>query len=323
MPGSRDVATVVVVGAGFMGSAISVVYARAGIELDLVDVSDEQLTRSRANMRAALATLAAHGLLDGQSVEDVLARVRLTTDLADVVRSADLVQEAVFEDLAMKTALFRELDELCRPETILASNTASFRIRDLALATRRADRVLGIHFISPATILKPVEIIITEFTSPETLATARGFIVEVGKVPIVCRDVPGFLVNRIQLALVNVCHAIVEQGLATAEDVDLLIRLSVGPRLALWGPLKQEDLVVNKATMLAAMKYLFKETGESRYQPTKKLEAMVARGEVGMLGGRGWYDYAGRSQAEIEQIRDAAVIEVLKFLEEVESRTRV
>lgn len=319
----KDINTVTVVGAGFMGSGISVVYVVAGLSIQLVDVGQDQLEKALANMRANLETLAAHDLLGGQPIDALMARVHPTTDLPASVANADLVHEIVFEDLDLKISLFKQLDELCPRDTILASNTSGFRIRDLALATGRPDRVVGIHYISPPYILKPVEVIASDLTSPETVEAARRFVLKIDKVPVVCKDVPGFLVNRIQLALYNVCHSVVEQGLATPEDIDNAMRLSVGPRLALWGPLKTEDVVVNKATMLAGLKYLFKETGEDRYKPTALLERMVSEGKVGILGGQGWHDFSGRSSADVARVRDSAIIEILKFLAEVEPRTRV
>lgn len=319
----KEINRVTVVGAGFMGSGISVVYARAGIDLNLVDVGEEHLKKGLAKMRADLEALAAHDLLRGQAVDDVMARVHPTTDLTAAVETADLVHEIVWEDLNLKLSLFKQLDEICHPDTILATNTSGFRIKELAQATKRPNRVVGIHYISPPYILKPVEVIASDLTSAETVDAARQFVLKIDKVPVVCKDVPGFLVNRIQLALFSVCHSVVEQGLATPEDIDNAMRLSVGPRLALWGVLKTEDVVVNKGTLLAGLKYLFEETGEERYKPTALLERMVAQGEIGLLGGKGWYDYSGRPQAEIARTRDSAIIEILKFLEEVEPRTSV
>lgn len=319
----KDINKVTVVGAGFMGSGISAVYVRAGLDLILVDVSEVQLEKGLTKMKGDLAVLSAHDLLRGQSVDELMARVHPTTDLPGAVEQADLVHEIVFEDLNLKLALFKQLDEICHSDVILATNTSGFRIKELAQATRRPDKVVGIHYISPPYILKPVEVIASDLTSPETVEAARRFVLKIDKSPVVCKDVPGFLVNRIQLALFNVCHSIVEKGLASPEDIDNAMRLSVGPRLALWGVLKTEDVVVSKATELAGLKYMLEETGEERYRPTELFTRMVAQGEIGMLGGKGWYDYSGRSQAEIARTRDSAIIEILKYLEEVEEQTRL
>ncbi len=311
----KNIENVTVVGAGFMGSGISLVYVRAGFDIRLVDVSREQLDRALAKMRADAGTLAAHDMLKGQSVDDLMARVHTSTDIPAAVANADLVHEIVSENIDLKRSLFKQLDELSPPDAILASNTSGFRIGELAAATRRPDKVVGIHYISPPYILKPVEVVAGELTSAETVEAARQFVIRIDKVPVVCKDVPGFLVNRIQLALFNVCHSVVEQGLATPADIDNAMRLSVGPRLALWGVLKTEDVVVSKATELAGLKYLYEETGLDRYKPTELLENMVARGEIGMLGGKGWYDFSGRSPAEIARERDDAIIEILQWLE--------
>lgn len=248
--------------------------------MTLVDVDEAALANGRKRSEAAIRSLVENGLAV-ETVEEIFDRMSWSTDLGGAVSGVELVQEAVPEVFDVKTDLLRKLDSICSPETVLATNTSSFRVGRLAEATQRPDKVVGFHFIYPPHILKPVEVVRSEVTSQETVDFMVAFADQIGKVPIVCKDTPGFVINRVQLALSSVAHWVVDQGIATAEQVDEAMRLCIGPRLALWGPLRTEDLVVNKRTTLAALEYLKRETGEERYEPASMLKQLVQDGSTG------------------------------------------
>ncbi len=314
MSKKREVSHVTMVGGGLMGSTITAAYAAGGVRVAIVDVSHEALETSRIRTRAAVRTLFENGLA-AEGEEELLSRVRWTTNLRDAVRGSALVHEAVPEIWDLKAEVFRELDDVCDRDAVLATNTSTFRIASLARETRRPECVVGIHFISPAHVLRPVEVVRCELTASETVAIARDFLSSVNKTPIVCNDSPGFIVNRVQLALSSVCHWVVQQGIATPAEVDEAIRHSIGPRLALWGPMRSEDLVVNKQTTLASLEYLYKETGEERYLPAGSLKALVAEGATGLSAGRGWYDYGDSDPAAVGFSADSELIALLRYLD--------
>lgn len=309
-----DIKKAVVVGGGVMGSGIALVCART-LPVDLVDVSQEALDGSLGRLRSYLAALVENGVWSQEEGEAALGRVRRTTDLPAALDGAGIVLEAVPEDLPMKKEVFARLDRLASAQTLLSTNTSSFRIGDIASATGRPGQVVGVHWINPPYIMPIVEIVRGDATSQETLDVAKGFISRLGWVPVVSKDVPGFIINRFQHALVNIALMLVEQGVASIEDIDTACRLSFCLRLPMYGPLKAHDMAVNKKTSLATQEYMYREIGHPIFQPSPLLRQKVEAGELGILTGKGWYDYSGQSAEELQKQRDRQIIQMLKFLE--------
>lgn len=305
----RQPTHITVIGAGFMGCVIATIYARHGFDVVLHDAVPGML-----GSFAERALPIAHSLRTPElSPEEIVGRVRLVDTLDVAVAQAELVHEVIQEDLALKQDLFKKLDQLCPPLVVLASNTSSFLLSHLCRDVVRKERVVGIHYITPAHIVQAVEIIVANFTSPELIAWARAFVARIDHVPVVCREKPGFLINRMQFALMAEIHRIVDEGLASAEDVDNAIRLSLGPRWALWGGLACEDLVASKRTAVAMLEYMHAQTGQAQYETTATLRRLVSENKLGAVAGEGWFEWR-RPNAELVMERDRQLAEMLAWL---------
>lgn len=313
---AEELKRVVVVGGGVMGSGIALVCART-LPVDLVDVSHEALEGSLARARSYSSAMIENGVWSREEAEATLGRIMPTTDMAGALKDAEFVLEAVPENLALKKDVFRQLDSLAPAGAVLSTNTSSFRISEIASSTGRPRSVIGVHWINPPYIMPIVEIVRAEATSQETVDLATGLIRRLGWVPVVCKDVPGFIINRFQHALVNIALKLVEEGVASIEDIDTACRLSFCLRLPMYGPLKSHDLAVNKKTSLATQEYMFRETGHPIFQPSPLLRQKVEAGELGILTGKGWYDYAGQSLEDLQKTRDRQIIQMLRFLESI------
>jgi len=309
---------VCVVGAGFMGSAIATIYARHGYAVRLHDVSADALASY-----AQRATPIAESLADpDHPVSAILGRVTTVANLAAAVDGVFLAHEVAQEDLAVKQALFEQLDRLCPPQVVFGTNTSSFRLTHLCERVQHRERVIGIHYVSPAHVIKAVEVIVADFTPPALITWAQDFLASIDHVGVVCRENPGFLVNRIQLAMLAEIHRIVDEGLATPQDIDAAVRLSLGPRWALWGALMCEDLVVSKRTALAALDYMRDQTGVDSYASTPTLRDMIARGEQGAIAGKGWYDWDA-PYPDIVRERDRQLQKILGWLDAEDAMARI
>lgn len=277
---------VLVVGAGFMGAGIAQTCAQAGHHVHLMDVNEEALGRAVKSIGSSLDKLAAKGLIRESSAE-VLARIVRTADLSPATQ-ADVVIESVVEVESVKTELFRELDRLAPPETILASNTSSIPISLIAQVVVRPDRVLGLHFTWPVPLSGMVEVIQGESTSASTFDQGAEFVNSLGKRPVrIRRDVPGFVVNRIFSAALGQAVELVDSGVASVEDVDAGMKLGYGWTL---GPLEIADGV--GLDTVALIMHSLKDRGESRLVPaTDLVERMVSAGRLGRKAGKGFYDY--------------------------------
>jgi len=305
----RQPVNITVIGAGFMGCVIATIYARHGFDVVLHDAVPGMLSSF-----AKRAIPIAHSLGTPElSPEDIVGRVRLVDTLEAAVAQAELVHEVIQENLELKQDLFKKLDQLCPPGVVLASNTSSFLLSHLCRDVVRKERVVGIHYITPAHIVQAVEIIVADFTPPELISWARAFVAKIDHVPVVCREKPGFLINRMQFALMADIHRIVDEGLASAEDVDNAIRLSLGPRWALWGGLACEDLVASKQTAVAMLEYMHAQTGLPQYQTTATLRRLVSENKLGAATGQGWFEWR-RPNAELVMERDRQLAEMLAWL---------
>jgi 3-hydroxybutyryl-CoA dehydrogenase len=279
--------TVVVVGAGLMGSGIAQVSAVAGHDVVMRDVSDDALARARAAIEASVSKFAEKGTISAQDAEAALARISTSTDL-DAVTGADIVVEAVIEKVDLKSELFAELDRLAPDGAILATNTSAIPITRIAAATQRPEAVVGTHFFSPVPMMKLCELVRGLKTSDETLAAARAWAEGIGKTCIVVnRDVAGFVTTRIITALVNEAIWLVESGVASPEDVDIACRLGFGHAM---GPLATADLtgidVMRNATLS-----VYNETANPKFYPPELLTRMTSAGDLGRKSGRGFYTY--------------------------------
>lgn len=277
---------VFVVGSGTMGNGIAQVCAQAGIQVFMNDVSQECLDRALKNISWSVKKFIEKGKVTEQ-FETVMNRIQTSTDLAAVDR-ADLVVEAVFEKLNLKQEVFRKLDELCRPDALLASNTSAIPITELACVTKRPDKVLGLHFFNPATMMEVVEVVKGIATSEETMTAGIRFVQGVGKEPVrVESDVPGFLLNRINLVSYVEAIRLLEQGIGSVADIDKGVRLAFGRRM---GPFETGDLV-GLDVSCGALTAIYEESRDLRYYPPQLLRRKVKLGELGRKAGKGWYEY--------------------------------
>ena len=276
-----------VLGCGLMGSGIAQVAATAGYDTVVRDVAQPLLERGRAGIARSLAKLAEKGKLDPSAPGGALARLHFTTDLADLA-GCDLVIEAVTEDLELKNALWRELDARCPPATIFASNTSSLAIGQMAAATGRADRFVGLHFFNPVPLMPLVEVVRAVTTSAECFDTALAVARRLGKEPIVTRDRSGFIVNLLLVPYLLDAVRALEHGVGTVADIDRGMQLGCGHPM---GPFALLDFVGLDTTLRIA-EIMFEEYRETRYAPPPLLRRMVVAGLHGRKSGRGFYDYA-------------------------------
>lgn len=276
-----------VVGAGTMGHGIAQVAAMAGFDTFLTDSRKEALETAIRRIEANLNGGIQRGKLTPEAKAEALSRIALRESLAETVASADLVIEAIVEDLGAKRSLFAELDRLAPPSAVLATNTSSLSVAEIAAATGRPERVLGMHFFNPVHLMKLVEIVRHDGTDPSVLEVVRQVAVRMGKEPIVVRDSPGFASSRLGVVLGLEAMRMLEQGVASAEDIDKAMELGYNHPM---GPLKLSDLV-GLDVRLAIAEYLFAKLGEPHYRPPEILRAKVRAGELGKKSGKGFYEW--------------------------------
>lgn len=276
-----------VVGAGLMGSGIAQVAAQAGWDVTLRDVDDAAVQRGMSAVRGSLERFAEKGMISLGDVEAALARITPTTDL-EVAADADVVVEAVFEQIEVKHEVFRALDRICKSDAVLATNTSAIPITRIASVTQRPESVVGTHFFSPVPMMKLCELVRGYKTSDETLARANAFAEEIGKTCIVVnRDVAGFVTTRLIAALVVEAVRLVETGVVSAEELDVACQLGFGHKM---GPLATADLT-GVDVLLHATRNIYADTADPKFFPPELLIRMVAAGDLGRKAGRGFYDY--------------------------------
>jgi 3-hydroxybutyryl-CoA dehydrogenase len=284
---AEDVQRVGVVGCGLMGSGIVEVCARAGLQVTFVEADAERVANGHALIARSLARAEQRGKLDAETRDRVLESVSSSTEL-DALAEADLVIEAVVELPEEKRRVFGRLEEVTRPDVVLASNTSSIPIVEIAAATKRPDRVLGMHFFNPPPVMALLELVRSIETSDETLAFARAMGERLGKRVVVAKDRAGFIVNMLLIPYLNGAIRMYDEGFATAEDIDAAISLGLNHPM---GPLTLLDYVGLDTCMYVA-EVLYEEFKEPSYAPPPLLRRMVAAGRLGRKSGRGFYEYS-------------------------------
>ena len=281
-----NIQSIFVVGSGLMGSGIAQVCAQAGLQVCINDVNQEILDKALKSISWSVGKFIEKGKV-AQKLETIMGRIRTVTDLK-VAAQADLVIEAIFEKLELKQKLFKELDGICGEETLMASNTSAIPITELAALTKRPEHVLGLHFFNPVPMMAVVEVVKGIRTSEETMEAGVNFVRTLGKEPIrVESDVPGFLLNRINLVGYVEAIRLLEQGIGSAEDIDKGVRLAFGRKM---GPFETGDLVGLEVSYGALMA-IYEESKDMRYYPPQLLRRKVKAGHLGRKTGKGWFEY--------------------------------
>ena len=277
---------IVVIGGGTMGLDIAQAFAKKGYDVVVRDINDAIIQSSEARLNKGLDKLVSKGKLDEAGKKAITDKMTFTTDL-NMAADADLVVEAAIENLDIKKSIFAELDKICKPETILASNTSSISITAIAAATQRPDKFIGMHFFNPATVMKLVEVIRGAHTSDETFKTISDLSVEIGKEPVEVNEAPGFVVNKILIPMINEGIDLVYTGVASVEGVDTAMKLGANHPM---GPLALGDLV-GLDVCLAIMDTLYNETHDPKYRASLLMRKMVRAGKLGRKTGIGFFDY--------------------------------
>ncbi|MFP5265078.1 MAG: 3-hydroxybutyryl-CoA dehydrogenase [Blastocatellia bacterium] len=275
-----------VIGAGTMGNGIAQTAARAGLKVIMRDLSDDFLKRGLSAIDKSLQRDVDKQRLAGEEKQEIISRINPTTELAEL-READLVVEAVTEDFAAKSELFRQLDQIARPDVILASNTSSISITKLAASTSRPDRFIGMHFMNPVPVMKLVEVIRGAATSDETYRATRELAEGMGKVPVEVNDAPGFVSNRVLMPMINEAIFALYEGVGTAEAIDQIMKLGMNHPM---GPLQLADFI-GLDVCLAIMNVLYDGFSDSKYRPCPLLKKYVDAGWLGRKSGKGFYEY--------------------------------
>lgn len=277
---------VMVIGSGTMGSGISQVLASYNNEVIIKDIHIESIDRAVNNISQNLEKSVTKGKLKKEEKLKILSNILVTTDI-NKAKDCDLVIEAIFEDIEIKKELFKELDRICKKETILATNTSSLSITDISVSTNRPNKVIGMHFFNPAPVMKLVEIIDGMFTSKETHDIILNLSNQLQKTPVIVNEAPGFIVNRILVPMINEAIGILSENVATAFDIDEAMKLGANHPI---GPLALGDLI-GLDVCLNIMEVLYKEFGDSKYRPHSLLRKMVRANLLGRKTKKGFYDY--------------------------------
>lgn len=317
---TRNITKVAVIGAGTMGSGIALEFARLGCTVSLVDLSRPLLQRGLTMARRASDALVAAGACPARTAKAALRRIHPTTSLKAACSNADLLVEAVSEQLTLKKKLFRQFDRLCPAHAILASNTSGLSITALARVTRRPHQVAGLHFWNPPHIMPLVEVTQAEDTDPATARQLMAVCDRMGKRPILVRhDIPGFVGNRLQFAVLREALHLLASGIASADDIDTAMTGGPGLRYALMGPLRTADLG-GLDVFHAISSYLFADLSAARKPPPLMTKRVQAK-QFGVKTGEGFYDYPPGAAARLVARRDRVLLNFLKVLKASDKRT--
>lgn len=285
---------IAVIGAGTMGNGIAHVFAQNGYHVNLVDISQVSLDKGMATITKNLDRMIAKEVIDEAKKEGTLANITTYTNVKDGVNDTDLVVEAATENLDIKLKIFKDLDEICKPETILATNTSSISITQIGAATKRPEKVIGMHFMNPVPIMKLVEIIRGYSTSNEVTQTIMELSKKLGKIPTEVNDYPGFVANRILMPMINESIETLYNGVAGVKEIDTVMKLGMAHPM---GPLQLADFI-GLDVCLSILNVMYDGFKNPKYAPCPLLVNMVMAGKLGVKSGEGFYDYSESRKAE-------------------------
>ena len=307
----HNISQIAVIGAGLMGHGIAQEFASAGYHVRLHDVTDEHLQTAYTQIEKNLKVLAENAIIEEENIPSTLQRIQTATELATVAENADFVVEAVTENLPLKQQIFKELDAICPPHTILASNTTALMPSQIGVNAKRKDQILNTHYFNPPYLIPLVELIRSPDTSDETVSVAFELLTAIGKTPaIIEKEALGFVGPRLQAALIREAFAIVERGIASAETVDLVVRNSFGRRLSIAGPFEVFELA-GWDLVLAAFEELYKDLNSSA-DINPLLRQMVESGKFGVKSKEGFYEWTDEKVQALRDKMNQALIQQAK-----------
>ena len=311
----ENIKTVAVIGTGVMGPDISLGFAMAGYHVNLVDIEQDILDRAARRIRTNCRQMLAEGVFDEAQAETCNSRISLTLNWDKAVSAADYVTEAVPEIMEVKQEVFNRCDALCPQNVVIASNTSSMSITEIASKMKYPQRAICTHWIIPPHLSPAVEVVCGEKTSPAVRDLVIRLLEKAGKTPVLCQDSPGFIHNYIQFAMVKAALSLLQRKIATAEDIDTVIRNGFGLRISSVGPLQFVDMA-GLDTILNIQKYIFNITEDPVYEPSEMIAEHVDRGELGVKTGSGFYDYTD----DIENLRSETNRNMLKIMQLLKSK---
>jgi len=312
----KDIKKVGVIGTGTMGPGIAQVFAQHGLDVRIYDIDQDKLKAARDTLAGNLNLVLQAGLISETDVTEIQSKIKDASSLEEAVKGADLVLEVIPEVMDFKTALFSELDKICDPDTILATNTSGLSITTMAKAINNPERLVGMHWWNPPIIIPVIEIVKGEKTDDAVIKTVDNLIRKIKKVPVlVKKDVPGFLGNRLQYALMREAIALLNEGVASAEDIDTMIKAGIGFKFPIMGPLETIDMA-GLDIYYPVSKYLNKDLDRSQ-EASPIVEEMVKRGDLGLKSGKGFYDYKGKDVKALMGGRIKKLLLLLKDLDYV------
>lgn len=302
---------VVIVGTGIMGTGIALAFARAGYRVAAVDTRQDSLDRAGKTLATECRELVDGAFLGEKEVDEVLGRVSLILGGDEAISTAQYIIEAVPESLELKRNVFERCGSLCGPETVVASNTSTMSISDIAARMNRPERAVVTHWFIPPHLMPVVEVVPGTGTSEQTVQLTKALLQKVGKRPVVCKENPGFIHNYIQLAMTRAAMSLVEKGVCSAEDVDAVVMNGFALRLAQLGPMRSVDYA-GLETALHALQYIYEKTGDTTFQPPSILKEKVAKGELGLKTGKGFYVYSLEQATKFSALANEAVMQAIK-----------